>query len=205
MASPASRSGFYEDDEDWQETDFWYNRVMDAKNPASQIANPSALALITFGLTTALLQVRSPVFFRNNVVASVTFTRDSTVSSVYIGSKHILDRNDNGVRCCGLHGVFWRHGTNNSRPDRVCQKQHVCWHSPCKLWSILDWLWLVLDSGSRRSHPRVRRKRLTDDFLPSWLSEFWIFHVRLLLHNIVMITQCKQSILIPASTSHNCP
>ena len=44
-------------DEDWQETDFWYNRVLDAKSPASHIANPSALALIAFGLTTALLQV----------------------------------------------------------------------------------------------------------------------------------------------------
>lgn len=43
-------------DEDWQETDFWYNRVLDAKSPASHIANPSALALIAFGLTTALLQ-----------------------------------------------------------------------------------------------------------------------------------------------------
>ena len=44
-------------DEEWQDTDYWYNRVIDAKNPASNIANPSALALITFGLTTALLQV----------------------------------------------------------------------------------------------------------------------------------------------------
>lgn len=56
MVNSASRNGFYEGDE-WQETDFWYNRVMDARDPASHIANPSALALITFGLTTALLQV----------------------------------------------------------------------------------------------------------------------------------------------------
>lgn len=57
MISLSSRSGFYEGNDDWQETEFWYNRVMDAKNPASHIANPSALALISFGLTTALLQV----------------------------------------------------------------------------------------------------------------------------------------------------
>ena len=61
MAACASRNDFYQDDDDWQETDFWYNRVMAAKNPASQIANPSALALITFGLTTALLQVCAPI------------------------------------------------------------------------------------------------------------------------------------------------
>lgn len=43
-------------DKDWQDTDYWYNRVIDAKNPAANTANPSALALIAFGLTTALLQ-----------------------------------------------------------------------------------------------------------------------------------------------------
>ena len=57
MATKASGQNEYQDDSEWQDVDYWYNRVMDAKSPAGQIANPSALALITFGLTTALLQV----------------------------------------------------------------------------------------------------------------------------------------------------
>ena len=58
MTDNGADAGFYEDDKDRQEMDYWYNRVMDAKSPASHTANPSALALITFGLTIALLQVR---------------------------------------------------------------------------------------------------------------------------------------------------
>lgn len=57
MAAESNDSADYATDDDWQNVDFWYNRVLEAKNPASHIANPSALALITFGLTTALLQV----------------------------------------------------------------------------------------------------------------------------------------------------
>ncbi|MCJ1303241.1 hypothetical protein MMC08_006049, partial [Hypocenomyce scalaris] len=60
MTEDAASSSFANNaatDEEWQDTDYWYNRVIDAKNPASIVANPSALALITFGLTTALLQV----------------------------------------------------------------------------------------------------------------------------------------------------
>ena len=53
-------------DKDWQDTDYWYNRVIDAKNPAANTANPSALALIAFGLTTALLQVVNKPYFRSN-------------------------------------------------------------------------------------------------------------------------------------------
>lgn len=44
---------------EWQAVDYWYNRVLDKSNPAANTANPSALGLIAFGYTTALLQVQS--------------------------------------------------------------------------------------------------------------------------------------------------
>jgi hypothetical protein len=42
---------------DWEAVDYWYNQHLSKRNPAAQIANPSALALITFAITTGLLQV----------------------------------------------------------------------------------------------------------------------------------------------------
>ncbi|DBB09798.1 TPA: hypothetical protein ACH3X3_001420 [Trebouxia sp. C0006] len=54
--APHEGTNHFASDKEWQDIDYWYNRVVDAKNPASNTANPSALALITFGLTTALLQ-----------------------------------------------------------------------------------------------------------------------------------------------------
>lgn len=62
---PQESPGHVASDKDWQDTDYWYNRVIEAKNPASNTANPSALALITFGLTTALLQVLNKLYFRS--------------------------------------------------------------------------------------------------------------------------------------------
>ena len=45
-------------DNDWaQPMDYWYNRVISKSSPAATTANPSALGLIAFGYTTALLQV----------------------------------------------------------------------------------------------------------------------------------------------------
>ena len=43
--------------DDWQPIDYWYNRVLSKSSPAANTANPSALGLIAFGYTTALLQV----------------------------------------------------------------------------------------------------------------------------------------------------
>ena len=62
---PQEAPKHFASDKDWQDTDYWYNRVIDAKNPAANTANPSALALITFGLTTALLQVLNKPYFRS--------------------------------------------------------------------------------------------------------------------------------------------
>jgi len=42
---------------DWEAVDYWYNQHLSKRNPAAHIANPSALALITFAITTGLLQV----------------------------------------------------------------------------------------------------------------------------------------------------
>ena len=45
-------------DNGWaQPMDYWYNRVISKSSPAATTANPSALGLIAFGYTTALLQV----------------------------------------------------------------------------------------------------------------------------------------------------
>lgn len=46
-----------ESDEWAQPMDYWYNRVLSKSSPAATTANPSALGLIAFGYTTALLQV----------------------------------------------------------------------------------------------------------------------------------------------------
>ncbi len=45
--------------DEWQPIDYWYNRVLSKSSPAANTANPSALGLIAFGYTTALLQVDS--------------------------------------------------------------------------------------------------------------------------------------------------
>ena len=54
----ATNDAFGNTDE-WQPIDYWYNRVLSKSSPAANTANPSALGLIAFGYTTALLQVRS--------------------------------------------------------------------------------------------------------------------------------------------------
>lgn len=56
----ATNDAFGNTDE-WQPIDYWYNRVLSKSSPAANTANPSALGLIAFGYTTALLQV--PVTF----------------------------------------------------------------------------------------------------------------------------------------------
>ena len=63
--SPADGSGLPQTEDamasdGWaQPIDYWYNRVISKSSPAANTANPSALGLIAFGYTTALLQVRS--------------------------------------------------------------------------------------------------------------------------------------------------
>ena len=52
----ATNDAFGNTDE-WQPIDYWYNRVLSKSSPAANTANPSALGLIAFGYTTALLQV----------------------------------------------------------------------------------------------------------------------------------------------------
>ena len=55
-----------EGDEWAQPMDYWYNRVISKSSPAATTANPSALGLIAFGYTTALLQVKhQPVCSEN--------------------------------------------------------------------------------------------------------------------------------------------
>ena len=118
-------------DRDWQDTDYWYNRVVDAKNPASNTANPSALALITFGLTTALLQVLNKPCFRStshsaHMSCLFCFIENdiSKVDAHYVqkdakpwllqhesrkfvtGSKHALDRSVYSVCNCWFYGVL---------------------------------------------------------------------------------------------------
>ena len=69
--APHEGTNHFASDKEWQDIDYWYNRVVDAKNPASNTANPSALALITFGLTTALLQVLNKPSFRSVALTSL--------------------------------------------------------------------------------------------------------------------------------------
>lgn len=57
MNNGATNDAFGNTDE-WQPVDYWYNRVLSKSSPAANTANPSALGLIAFGYTTALLQVR---------------------------------------------------------------------------------------------------------------------------------------------------
>ena len=57
IGNGATNDAFGNTDE-WQPIDYWYNRVLSKSSPAANTANPSALGLIAFGYTTALLQVR---------------------------------------------------------------------------------------------------------------------------------------------------
>ena len=79
---PHEGTNHFASDKEWQDIDYWYNRVVDAKNPASNTANPSALALITFGLTTALLQVLNKPYFRST---ALTCLASSVVSKMIFG------------------------------------------------------------------------------------------------------------------------
>ncbi|KAA6424429.1 hypothetical protein WJX79_007310 [Trebouxia sp. C0005] len=57
----ATNDAFGNTDE-WQPIDYWYNRVLSKSSPAANTANPSALGLIAFGYTTALLQGANTVW-----------------------------------------------------------------------------------------------------------------------------------------------
>lgn len=66
----ATNDAFGNTDE-WQPIDYWYNRVLSKSSPAANTANPSALGLIAFGYTTALLQVRIVVVLSPSSLNSV--------------------------------------------------------------------------------------------------------------------------------------
>ena len=59
------------DNDEWQPVDYWYNRVLSKSSPAANTANPSALGLIAFGYTTALLQVSLLDMSRGKVQSTV--------------------------------------------------------------------------------------------------------------------------------------
>lgn len=69
IGNGATNDAFGNTDE-WQPIDYWYNRVLSKSSPAANTANPSALGLIAFGYTTALLQAR------------VLFTRTAAIKLV---------------------------------------------------------------------------------------------------------------------------
>lgn len=56
-ASNGATNDAFGNTDEWQPIDYWYNRVLSKSSPAANTANPSALGLIAFGYTTALLQV----------------------------------------------------------------------------------------------------------------------------------------------------
>ncbi len=57
MNSGGATNDAFGNTDEWQPIDYWYNRVLSKSSPAANTANPSALGLIAFGYTTALLQV----------------------------------------------------------------------------------------------------------------------------------------------------
>lgn len=61
MTGNGAANDAFGDTDEWQPIDYWYNRVLSKSSPAANTANPSALGLIAFGYTTALLQVRTPL------------------------------------------------------------------------------------------------------------------------------------------------
>lgn len=62
-ASNGGTNDAFGNTDEWQPIDYWYNRVLSKSSPAANTANPSALGLIAFGYTTALLQVGFIHFF----------------------------------------------------------------------------------------------------------------------------------------------
>ena len=59
MGNNGATNDAFGNTDEWQPIDYWYNRVLSKSSPAANTANPSALGLIAFGYTTALLQVRN--------------------------------------------------------------------------------------------------------------------------------------------------
>lgn len=61
-ASNGGTNDAFGNTDEWQPIDYWYNRVLSKSSPAANTANPSALGLIAFGYTTALLQGANTVW-----------------------------------------------------------------------------------------------------------------------------------------------
>lgn len=59
QAEKAAEEGGQFTSGDWEAVDYWYNNHLSKRSPAANTANPSALALITFAMTTGLLQVNN--------------------------------------------------------------------------------------------------------------------------------------------------
>ena len=98
---------------------------------------------------------------------------------VIAGSQHSLDRSNNRICNCGLHGILWGHDSVSGRPHRVFTEQHVCWHCSHQLWCLLDWLRMVFNNCSWGNHPCNWSQRLGVHLLPSRISQCWLLHVRL--------------------------
>ena len=94
----ATNDAFGNTDE-WQPIDYWYNRVLSKSSPAANTANPSALGLIAFGYTTALLQVRAVCVCLGSCVRVA-------LSSVVVSWRHPLDTWLAVNECCfDLHAL----------------------------------------------------------------------------------------------------
>ena len=123
-----------ENDEWAQPMDYWYNRVISKSSPAATTANPSALGLIAFGYTTALLQVNTACL-REHVCPRRSGSRkechianrfkfsllsrplpshvcapvgSSSTFALHAGSKHSLDRGKHSLCDLSVCTVFWR-------------------------------------------------------------------------------------------------
>ena len=125
---------------DWQAVDYWYNKVLDKSSPSANTANPSALGLIAFGYTTALLQVTyaNPGSLRN-VTACMRCTISMSVANMFLrqeicpGSQYPLDRGVRPLHHGGFCVVFWWPCSAAGRHVGVQTQQYVCSNSLVKL------------------------------------------------------------------------
>ena len=197
--------------DDWQPIDYWYNRVLSKSSPAANTANPSALGLIAFGYTTALLQVSGtlvcsiglmfieqraslPVSDRTSPPLGAGWFRgaacfmfvcvcsQSLVLASRAGRSHQVDRGYHYLHHYCLCSVLRRPCTAASRHVGVPEKQHVRSYSLLVLRWLLACLWYLCCPSLWWRDPRERGAWASND-------AFSLGHLDLLLFLVSLMHQ----------------
>ena len=120
----ATNDAFGNTDE-WQPIDYWYNRVLSKSSPAANTANPSALGLIAFGYTTALLQVCAKSMLCIKVSAARKFLLVSDLDNVLFIPTLVRKRILACASCQRIMSLIVRHLRTSLKPAIDCSRSFV--------------------------------------------------------------------------------